>query len=136
MPTKKYIPGKYYTGEPCKNGHIAERWNYNGMCVICKREVDKVSNKTAGKRYRIRKLYGLSEHQVQQMMDAQQNQCAICSEVFNTSHEVMIDHCHTTNVVRGLLCISCNWVLGHSKDNPTLLTKAANYLIERKKDGI
>lgn len=136
MSTKKYIPGKYFTGEPCKNGHIAERWNYNGMCVVCKREADRLSNKTAGKRYRVKKLYGLNEHQVQQMLHTQNNQCAICSTEFNSSHDVMIDHCHSTNNVRGLLCITCNWLLGHSRDNPALLVKAANYLIERKNNGV
>ena len=136
MPTKKYIPGKYFTGEPCKNGHIAERWNYNGMCVVCKREADRSSNMTAGKKYRIKKQYGLTQEQVQHMLTAQNNQCAICSTDFNSSHDVMIDHCHSTNNVRGLLCITCNWLLGHSRDNPALLVKAANYLIERKNNGI
>jgi hypothetical protein len=29
---------KYYTGEPCVNGHIAERYVKNGECVECKKE--------------------------------------------------------------------------------------------------
>jgi hypothetical protein len=28
---------RYYTGEPCKYGHIAERWAFAGECVICHR---------------------------------------------------------------------------------------------------
>lgn len=28
----------YFTGKPCKNGHLSERWVNNGCCVECKRE--------------------------------------------------------------------------------------------------
>jgi hypothetical protein len=26
---------RYYTGKPCKNGHIAERFTSNGRCIEC-----------------------------------------------------------------------------------------------------
>jgi hypothetical protein len=128
VPTKKYTPGKYFTGEPCKNGHIAERWNYNGMCVECKREADRASNIKAGKKYRVKKLYGLSLDQVEAIKHQQNNKCAICEDELSSTHETQIDHCHHTGKVRGLLCINCNWLLGKSRDNPDLLRSAANYL--------
>jgi len=28
----------YFTGQPCKNGHIADRQTSNGMCVVCRCE--------------------------------------------------------------------------------------------------
>jgi hypothetical protein len=31
---------KYFTGRPCKNGHIAERWSANWTCVECTRAAD------------------------------------------------------------------------------------------------
>jgi hypothetical protein len=132
--SKKYIPGKYFTGQPCKNGHIAERWNYNGMCVECKREADRDSNLKAGKKYRIKCEYGLSLKQVDHINSIQDNKCAICRDEFNDLYKTQIDHCHETGKVRGLLCINCNWLLGKSKDNPELLRQAADYL-ERTKDS-
>jgi len=126
--SKKYIPGKYFTGEPCKNGHIAERWKYNGMCVECKRESDRASNIKAGKRYRVKKEYGLTLDEVSSMLSEQNNACAICNDEFPSEYKVQIDHCHTTGAVRGLLCIECNWLLGKSKDSPSILRSAANYL--------
>lgn len=39
-----------------------------------------------------------------------------------------IDHCHKTDIVRGLLCGSCNKGLGFFKDSPNLLYKASDYL--------
>ena len=34
---KAKVEGKtrYYTGRPCKNGHVAERQTSNGTCVVC-----------------------------------------------------------------------------------------------------
>ena len=133
MASKQYIPGKHFTGVPCKNGHVAERWNYNGMCVDCKRDVDRTSNVKASKRYRVKKEYGLTTEQVDQMMIMQDSRCGICKDVFNDTHHTQIDHCHTTGKVRGLLCINCNWLLGKSRDNPELLREAANY-IERSRN--
>jgi hypothetical protein len=126
----KYKPGKFFTGEPCKNGHVAERWNYNGMCVVCKRETDKRSNLKASKKYRIKKEYGLTMEQVDRIRQIQDNKCAICTTEFPDKYKVQIDHCHTTGKVRGLLCIECNWMLGKAKDDPVILTNAIEYLNE------
>jgi len=133
MSSKKYVPGKFFTGVACKNGHVAERWNYNGICVECKREADKPSNIKAGKKYRVKKEYGLTPQQVDDMMIAQGGKCAICNDVLGSTHHAQIDHCHATGVVRGLLCINCNWMLGKSRDNPVTLRAAADYL-ERSKE--
>lgn len=38
------------------------------------------------------------------------------------------DHCHSTGKLRGLICRSCNLVLGHAKDSPEILTEAIEYL--------
>lgn len=134
MASKKYIPGKFFTGLPCKNGHVAERWNYNGICVECKRDGDRASNLKAGKRYRVKKEYGLTVEQVDKIATTQDNKCAICKDPLGSTHHAQIDHCHTTGKVRGLLCINCNWLLGKSRDNPGLLRAAATYL-ERTKES-
>jgi len=31
----------YFTGKPCKHGHISKRWTYNGCCVECGNENTK-----------------------------------------------------------------------------------------------
>jgi hypothetical protein len=38
------------------------------------------------------------------------------------------DHCHSTDVLRGLLCLDCNRLLGAARDNPGLLRSAAAYI--------
>lgn len=69
---------------------------------------------------------GLSPEEIQIIRDIQDNKCAICEEPNPTD----LDHCHSTNKIRWLLCRHCNRGLGAFKDKPDLLRKAAT-LLER-----
>jgi hypothetical protein len=71
------------------------------------------------------------------MREEQNFRCAICetheqdvkrgpSASVETS--LHIDHCHSTNKVRGLLCMNCNNLLGKANDNTNILHKAIDYL--------
>jgi Recombination endonuclease VII len=51
--------------------------------------------------------------------------CEICGE----GGALVVDHCHLTGRVRGLLCARhCNLMLGHARDNTTVLARAIEYL--------
>ena len=50
--------------------------------------------------------------------------CAICS----TNEDLVIDHCHKTGVIRGILCQAHNKMLGFAKDDVQLLQNAIAYL--------
>lgn len=39
---------RYFTGQPCPEGHKAERYTLNGYCVVCQRAATK-ANKAAAK---------------------------------------------------------------------------------------
>jgi hypothetical protein len=54
--------------------------------------------------------------------------CAICESPLTGGYKVHIDHDHDTNIVRGILCKSCNNGIGFLKDSPAILRKAAIYL--------
>ena len=54
--------------------------------------------------------------------------CALCGERFTTANPSVVDHCHKTGNVRGLLCMNCNQGLGKFKDNVDFLASAAMYL--------
>lgn len=72
--------------------------------------------------------YNLTQFQVNQIAELQNWCCCICeSDISDRFH---IDHNHQTGKVRGLLCIQCNFGLGHFRDSPILLERAITYLKE------
>jgi hypothetical protein len=76
--------------------------------------------------YKRKISYGLSKEDFFKMLQAQDNKCAICKMGINESCHV--DHCHDTNIVRGLLCGGCNTGIGMLQDNPDILEEAARYM--------
>lgn len=54
-------------------------------------------------------------------------QCVICG----SDENLVVDHCHKTNVIRGMLCNHCNRGLGHFRDDPELLEFARIYLLSQ-----
>ena len=80
--------------------------------------------------YRRTLKYGITKDQYFAMVKAQNNVCKICGGVNADGKSLCVDHCHTTNKIRGLLCKSCNSGLGHFRDNTEFLDKAKQYLLE------
>lgn len=66
--------------------------------------------------------YGLTSKEADMLKEGAV--CAICG----TTEDLCVDHDHKTGRVRGVLCRWHNSGLGHFKDNPDNLRKAAEYL--------
>jgi hypothetical protein len=67
------------------------------------------------------------------MAQSQNRRCAICTIALSLEGKTTnIDHCHRTGKIRGLLCVLCNWLIGHARDNPKTLRSAAAYLESTK----
>lgn len=80
---------------------------------------------------RIKFCYKLSEQNLRDMMDIQKGCCAICDETLvdpNIDRDYHIDHCHTSNNLRNLLCAKCNLALGLFRDDVHILERAIEYL--------
>lgn len=75
--------------------------------------------------YSFRRRYGITEAQRDAMAAAQDGRCALCDE---TPKVLVVDHCHETGVIRGMLCIRCNLGLGRFGDNVAGLKRAIAYL--------
>jgi len=68
--------------------------------------------------------YGLTFGDVERLVAFQGGRCAICGE----KARLVVDHCHTSGRVRGLLCRRCNVALGGFGDDVGLLRRAVQYL--------
>lgn len=57
---------------------------------------------------RLKRVYGITCEQHQQMWNQQDGRCAICRREFGEKRRNYVDHDHSTHRVRGLLCFTCN----------------------------
>lgn len=77
--------------------------------------------------------YKITLSDYERMHEDQGGLCKICGGegfVMASHHKLklVVDHCHETSVVRGLLCHNCNRGLGLFQDNVSFLNNAIEYL--------
>lgn len=81
----------------------------------------------------LQSTFGISLSKYNEMHATQNGVCAICENPEMTTRYgkprlLAVDHCHSTNKVRGLLCGNCNPMIGYAKDNIPVLERAIEYL--------
>lgn len=133
---------RYFTGVPCKQGHISERKVKGSACIRCRLNRTRSRNRNRWENdpvYRAkesarnkrrnpsRKLVGGAEG-YDKLLAQQGEVCAICRKPCRTGRELAVDHCHGTGKGRGLLCFHCNTGIGKLNDDPELLKRAVVYL--------
>lgn len=84
---------------------------------------------------RLKRDYGISLSDYLQMLEDQNHRCKICDSEGFSMHthrddtvKLVVDHCHDSEIVRGLLCHNCNRALGLFKDKVNVLREAIKYL--------
>ena len=117
--------------------YFNEFWKHNKNNYVEKRKKYYRDNKERHQfrnfRNTIKQKYGITPEKYEEMLKAQNNQCAICKVDFvldgsksNLNKLPCIDHSHQTNKVRALLCRKCNVSLGHIETG--FYEKAKEYL--------
>jgi hypothetical protein len=78
----------------------------------------------------IKKRYGLTFEEYELLHDLQGGVCAICGEKQKDKRgtRLVVDHCHKTKRIRGLLCNKCNRAIGLLRDNSQIISQAHNYV--------
>lgn len=80
----------------------------------------------------IKRRYGISYEQYEELLAEQDHKCAICKSKGPNNKRArvkfFVDHCHSTGKVRGLLCSKCNQAIGLMNDDISLLSSAIDYL--------
>ena len=89
---------------------------YDYRCRICKSDNQSKYRK-----------YGLSYDDFEALVAKQEGKCAICN--VHKGNTLVVDHCHKSGKVRGLLCSGCNTGLGLLGDTRENLHKALRYLV-------
>ncbi len=112
----------------------------NNHCKECNSKKSKEwysKNKEVKKRsalkHHFKKRYGITFEERETMLQNQGGKCIICSQQIlltseNRNKRAVIDHCHSSNKIRGMLCHLCNTGLGAFKDNISILSNAIKYL--------
>jgi hypothetical protein len=81
--------------------------------------------------HKLKRVYGMSVDLYEEMLRVQGGGCAICGDKDprrKHSKWFAVDHDHTTNKVRALLCHNCNRGIGCLREDPVRLRQAASYL--------
>lgn len=110
----------------CKRKDGSSFWSYRKYCSRCNN---------------LHHRYGIRYTERTELLAKQNGLCKICNTPINFSGkegnrvsniEAVVDHCHSTNQLRGILCGSCNVLLGKANDSITLLENAIKYLKENE----
>lgn len=93
-------------------------------------EIDALMSMDAANRKWARKrwvLYGVRPSDVSRLIERQKGRCVLCERDLPTSFHV--DHDHETGRLRGLLCVSCNLLLGRlEKSGRAWVDRAFSYV--------
>lgn len=119
----------FYPHAVAKNGVSAWCKECTKLVASDKQKADKDGVKIRNRKSKLKRAFGLTVQQYDEMLVAQGGRCALCGSDFPGGRgRFVVDHCHDTGKIRGLLCNLCNVGLGALRDSPQLLQKAIHYL--------
>lgn len=110
---------------------------YAGSCRNCTKDRQRrYYKKTSGyssRNYHCKTKYGMSLEDRNTIIENQKDTCPICNSKYTytssiSKHSPCIDHCHESGSIRGIICSSCNLVLGKVSDDIEVLENMINYL--------
>ena len=78
----------------------------------------------------LKRLYGLSLEEYNNMTEQQNSLCYVCNQPPKGGKRLAVDHCHTTGTVRRLLCANCNTTLGLVNEDINIMNKLIKYIEE------
>lgn len=104
------------------------REQYNLYCLNMK-QTDPEFYKRRARSYAIKREYGLSLDQYDELLERQKGCCAICGRHQSELNKTLaVDHSHRSKRIRGLLCTACNYRLVARHEDGDILRKVADYI--------
>jgi len=87
------------------------------------------------KKENLKRKFGLTVDDYNNKLKEQNYVCEICKNPETVVHfrslrpmRLSVDHNHNNGKIRGLLCLSCNQLIGHAKESKSRLQESINYL--------
>lgn len=124
------------------NMHKSKFWRGQSICIECSKHKQKNcwESRTPKKRLEqhLKYKYKITYDEFEKTWNNQNGCCAICLDELpdlmvyeNRRRGYSIDHNHETGEFRGILCLTCNTMIGMSKDSVFVLERAIKYLCEK-----
>lgn len=101
---------------------LKSRTGYRAVCKSCSKRYGKQNQR----RLHLQNTYRISLLDYDRLKRYTNNKCWICGG--GSKKNLAVDHNHSNDNVRGLLCQPCNRILGRWRDNPEIAARAAEYL--------
>ena len=112
---------------------VKNNYKNNKKRILAKNEEYRQRNLLYLRGCYLRRNYGLSLEQFNEMFKRQDGCCAICgTHQSKLRKSLAVDHDHKTLKVRELLCIRCNGGIALFMDSIENMEKAINYLRKHK----
>jgi hypothetical protein len=100
---------------------------FYGTCRTCVSEANQSRRK------------GREDCDPKALLIKQGGKCAICKTSislrrngYSRPTSALVDHCHETGKIRGLLCMACNFLVGHLERDQEIVTKALSYMHQER----
>lgn len=137
--------------ELVKKGYYKEKYQLNREVILARMREKQPQTKESKRAYRrnnpdkvkqyklnqlgvlssIGERFTFEEYQLE--IEKCGNSCMICTkDAVSNKKSLAVDHDHETGIYRGLLCGSCNVVLGLVNDDPLILKRMVQYLKKSK----
>lgn len=125
---------RYYARHRDKVLERSKEWRENNreqynLYMLNMKQTDPEFYKLRARRYNLKREYGLSLDQYDELLERQKGCCAICGRHQSGLNKTLaVDHSHRTKRVRGLLCTGCNYRLVARHEDGDILRKVADYI--------
>jgi len=123
------------------NQWVSKECNIDGCSNTTNQYTRKDGSKVVSSRCNVcnnnMRLYKITTPQREELLKSQGYLCKCCSNPIKFSGEryksacrdnAVVDHCHETGEIRGILCGNCNLVVGRLDDSLQYLYKVQRYM--------
>lgn len=105
----------------------------NSPAAVAAKRAWKERNYVRNKSYWTQAYFGIDYptylEEIEKRLEQQGGVCIICQKSpYKGKRGPVLDHCHETGAIRGVLCWTCNSAIGHLEDDVDTLKRAIDYL--------